>query len=417
MTTTPRDFRVAIIGAGVVGLAAACRLSQSHEKVVLIDPIEPGMGCSFGNAGHIATEQIFPLASPTTFARAPSYLFGSNSPLSVRGSYALQILPWLSRFAFACRPKTFSRGTEALAKLQVGALESLRSLLRSLGLENQLQARGHIVLAESKMSQVALLKEQESLASYGVSTTWLSAHEIAELAPELTKNIHGALYFSGSGHVLEPYQLSQDFFAAFRAAGGQYLRGNVRKINTRPDGSLQLQVEAEQVTSNKIVLAAGAWSKSLAADLGHRLPLDTERGYHLSAPDWSGSFDLPIASYDRKTIMTPLSSGLRITGFVEFGGLELPPTLSHFEKLDKHIHALLPYAEFPEFKRWMGFRPSMPDHLPVIGSSPQNPNAVLAFGHQHLGLTLAGITADIVECLIEERKPPVDIRPFRCDRF
>ncbi|HNP34796.1 MAG TPA: FAD-binding oxidoreductase [Woeseiaceae bacterium] len=417
MATSSSDYRVAVIGAGVVGLAAACRLANARANVVLIDPMEPGLGCSYGNAGHIATELIFPLASPATLAHAPRYLLNSDSPLSVRGGYALQILPWLTRFALASRPSAFKRGTEALAELQAGALESLRNLLRTLGLEQQLQTRGHIVLAETRASQAALLNEQESLAEYDVPTTWLSAAEVAELAPDLTTNLQGALHFPGSGHVLEPYQLSQGFFAAFQEAGGQYLRGGVRKIATRSDGSFELQVEAKPITSEKIVLAAGAWSKSLARDLGHRLPLDTERGYHLSAPGWSGSFNVPIASYERKTIMTPLSSGLRITGFVEFGGLDLPPAASRFGKLETHIRALLPNAEFPEFKRWMGFRPSMPDHLPVIGASPKNPNAILAFGHQHLGLTLAGITADIVECLVANRRPPINIQPFRCDRF
>jgi D-amino-acid dehydrogenase len=417
MATSFSDYRVAVIGAGVVGLAAACRLAKAHAKVVLIDPMEPGLGCSYGNAGHIATELIFPLASPATLAQAPRYLLDPVSPLSVRSGYALQILPWLIRFALASRPSAFKRGTEALAELQAGALQSLRNLLRTLGLEKQLQTRGHIVVAESKASRAALLNEQESLAGYDVPTTWLSAEEVAGLAPDLTTNLQGALYFSGSAHVLEPYKLSQGLFAAFQKAGGQYLRGGVQKIKTRSDGSFELQVEAKPITSEKIVLAAGAWSKSLARDLGHKLPLDTERGYHLSAPGWLGGFNVPIASYERKTIMTPLSSGLRITGFVEFGGLDLPPSTSNFEILDSHIRALLPNAEFPEFKRWMGFRPSMPDHLPVIGASPLNPNAILAFGHQHLGLTLAGITADIVECLVAERKPPINIRPFRCDRF
>lgn len=411
------DCGIAVVGAGIIGLSIACRLAERHENVILIDSSDPGRSCSYGNAGHIATEQVFPLASPATLLQAPRFLLNSKSPLSIRASYALKALPWLMRFALASRPSAFRHGTTALASLLARAMDSLQDLLRFHGLEDQLQTRGHIVIAEKPGSAAGLRNEQKSLAANNVRTKWLAPERVAEYVPELSTSTHGALFFPDSGHVLDPYHLSHGLFSAFKVCGGRFKNSSVRRIFTRPDGKLELQLHSESLVADKVVVAAGAWSKTLTRYLGCSPPLDTERGYHLSAPGWAGNFQLPVASYDRKTIMTPLSTGLRITGFVEFGGLHLPPTPSRFELLEAHLRALLPDSEFPELKQWMGFRPSLPDHLPVIGPSPDNPNAIFAFGHQHLGLTLSGITAEIVTQLIARQTPSIDIHAFRCDRF
>ncbi len=407
----------AIVGAGVIGLAIACRLAHDGRDVLLIDEDDPGHGCSFGNAGHLATEQVMPLASPTTLLNAPRYLCTRDSPLRIRPAYALQILPWLARFAWAARPAGFRRGTEALSGLQAAAIPAFRRLIELAAIEDMLRTDGNLLLAETAAGRKALLADQQPLADCGVRSQWLEPGEVAEIAGGLPPTLAGALHFPDTGHVTDPYGICRGLLDDVLARGGRLLRKRINRIRAGTSGGFELTGDAGTLRCRRVVIAAGAWSAPLAAELGHHLPLDTERGYHLEAGGWHGDFSIPIASWERKTIMTPLAGGLRITGFVEFGGLELAPEDAHFERLRGHLEALLPEAEFPPLERWMGFRPSLPDHLPVIGRSHLDPDAFLAFGHQHLGLTLAGITAEIVADLVGGREPSVDIDAFRSDRF
>lgn len=414
--SVPHDS-IAVVGAGVIGLAIACRLLHDGHRVVLIDRDEPGHGCSWGNAGHLATEQVMPLASPTTLRTTPQLLFRRNRPLSVRPGYALSILPWLARFVLASRPAAFRRGRAALSELQGSALAAFRRLLKLAAIETLLRTEGNLLLAESAAGRKALLAEQTRLADCGVRSTWLDAAEVVALAGGLPASIKGALHFPDTAHVTDPYTVSLGLLQDILQRGGELRRNEVSSIRADESGGFELRGDGGSLRCGRLVLAAGAWSGRLARQLGHRVPLDTERGYHLHARDWHADFSLPIASYERKTIMTPLAGGLRITGFVEFGGLEHKANRTRYKHLQRHLQALLPAAEFPLLERWMGFRPSLPDHLPMIGKSHRHRNAIFAFGHQHLGLTLAGITAEIVADLVAGRTPTVSIDGCRTDRF
>lgn len=410
------EGRIAVIGAGVVGLSIACRLLHDGHRVVLVDRGEPGRDASWGNAGHIATEQVFPLASPATLRSACRYLFDRNGPLTVRPGYAGRILPWLTRFAWASRPSAFRRGSSALATLQQAAMPAIERLFDLAGICDALTRDGNLLLAETPAGRAALLADQPSLREYGVDSRWLEPGEVASMAGALAP-VAGALWFPGTGHVSDPYDVCLGLFDFCRARGAHLHRLEVSRIRPHPDGGFELHGRGEDLRCARLVVAAGAWSEPLARELGHRLPLDTERGYHLDARGWQGDVPLPVASWERKTIMTPLAHGLRMTGFVEFGGLELGPSATRYQLLEQHLRALLPAAEFPPFGKWMGFRPSLPDHLPVIGGSRRHDGALFAFGHQHLGLTLAGITAEIIGDLVAGRRPSLPIDAFRPERF
>ena len=410
------DAPIVVVGAGVVGLSIAFRLAQQFPNVLLIDRNEPGMACSYGNAGHIATEQLFPLASPATLFKAPRLMLSRNRPLSIRPAYGLRILPWLMRFAWASRPSAFGRGTAALTSLQTRAVASLESLCADAGVPSELHRRGHMILVENPRLRDAAIAQRQMMADHGIATDWLKPAQVARRAPELTRNA-GAIYARDTAHVGDPLRLSRGLLEAFANAGGRLRRDDVERIDPTTDGGVRLKLSAGPLDAQRVVIAAGAWSRPLAAQTGYDVPLDTERGYHVVAKNWRGSFDFAIASFDRMTIMTPLDGGLRITGFVEFGGLELPPTQARLKTLHRHLGELLPSTSMPDRSEWMGFRPSLPDHLPVIGQSPRNPNLYYAFGHQHLGLTLAGITADIIGSLAAGGQADIDLAPFRIDRF
>lgn len=408
---------VVVIGAGVIGLSIAFRLAQKFPDVVLVDRGEPGMACSYGNAGHIATEQVFPLASPSTLLKAPRMMLDADGPLSVRREYAGRILPWLTRFAWASRPASYRRGTAALASLQSQALNALVELCADAGIPEQLHRRGHLILVENPQLEAAAKAQLQVMADHGIAADWIDSRQVRDLAPGLARNI-GAIRVHDTGHVSDPLRLSRGLLAAFIAAGGRLLRNEVQGIERPTEGNAQLRLsDGERLAAQRVVIATGAWSRDLAAQTGFKVPLDTERGYHVVADGWRGQFDIGIASMDRMTIMTPLDAGLRITGFVEFGGLDLPPSPDRLATLNRHLSELLPGTDMPVRSEWMGFRPSLPDHLPVIGACPGDTRVLYAFGHQHLGLTLAGVTADAITSLMSGAPPVLDLSPFRIDRF
>ena len=411
------EQKIVVIGAGIIGVAIARRLVREHEQVLLVDPLAPGFGASFGNAGHIATEQIFPLASPETIRGAPGLLFGKNAPLLIRREYALKIAPWLLKFVWASRPSAFRTGTQALMSLQERSLSSIQALCADEGFSDLLHMRGHMIVTESKRSSRALDAKRLLLDRHGMESTWLTPDEVAQRSPHLTSRVAGALLLPRTGHVVNPHRLCTRLHDCYREAGGATLRSRILNVKTLGDGSFELQGSAGRIAARKVILAAGAWSGPLARQLGCAVPLEAERGYHITAEGARNIGVIPIESYERRTIMTSMECGLRITGFVEFGGLDLPSNPRLLEQLKRHLRELAPKLDLGTLTEWMGFRPSLPDHLPVIGAAPANPNAIFAFGHQHLGLTLAGVTADAVAALVAGTTPPIDLGPFRPDRF
>ncbi|MCA2997556.1 MAG: FAD-binding oxidoreductase [Rhodocyclaceae bacterium] len=408
---------IVVIGAGIIGLACALRLQHDGLKVALVDRAGAGHGASFGNAGHIATEQIYPLASPQVVRGALSTLMDAEGALRIRPQYILHILPWLARFLWASRPSAFSRGIVALSTLQSTAAADLNALLAGANAAQLLRMDGHLVIVERESSLVSARRETEELAKYGVHADWLDADQVRQIAPDIATPIQGAYLYRGTGHVEDPLAVCQALFAALLKAGGQFSCSQIERVTHSAQQFTAHGAGGVRITAKRVLLAAGAWSAPIAAQFGYTVPLDTERGYHLTLPRAQPAFRIPVASYERKVIMTPMSCGLRMTGTVEFGGLDLPPDERRFDLLHKHMHALLPDADKAGVSTWMGFRPSLPDHLPVIGKAPDGREIYFAFGHQHLGVTLAGVTARLISELLRSDVTPRTLEAFRISRF
>jgi D-amino-acid dehydrogenase len=413
----PQPARVLVVGAGVIGLACALRIAREGLRVVVMDRDEPGRGTSFGNAGHIATEQVFPLASPEVVRGSLRYLLDRESPLRIRPTYALSILPWLLRFAWASRRASFERGTAAIVSLQRSARRDLADLLSMAGAPQLVHADGHLVIVERRENLAASKAEVELMRAQGVDVDWIDAGAVRALVPELAAPVQGAWRFKNSGHVDDPFAVSRALEAGIRAAGGEILQREIVDVAALANGFEARAKTGEQIGGTHLVLAAGAWSRPFAAKLGYDVPLDTERGYHVTLPKAFPAFRIPVASFDRKVIMTPMTAGLRMTGTVEFGGLALPPDPNRFAMLERHLAALVPSIPKEGFTTWMGYRPSLPDHLPVLGRAPDGRNLFFAFGHQHLGLTLAGVTARLLADLVRNRRADIDLVPFSPLRF
>ena len=419
-----RDTEVIVIGAGVIGAACAFRLAQAGREVLLLDAGQVGMGASFGNAGHIATEQLFPLASAEVIRNSWRYLLDADSPLRLRLAYLLPVLPWLARFVWAARTPAFARGVAALLALQQSARADLAHLLRDADLGHLLHLDGHLEVWESAAGRTSALTQARRLRPYGIESLPLTAQALRERVPGLSAKVQGAVHYMDSGHVDDPHAVCTGLAQGVQRLGGRIHQGRVERLDASADKRVTLSLQDGSVLSaQRVVVCAGAWSKPLVASLGYHVPLDTERGYHITlAHPTAGAAALPtltrpIASNERKVIVTPMAMGLRMTGTVEFGGLHLPPDPRRYELLKRHLQALLPDTDTTAASTWMGFRPSLPDHLPVLGVAPRHANVFFAFGHQHLGLTLAGVSARIMAEVVLGRRSPIELAPYRINRF
>jgi D-amino-acid dehydrogenase len=408
---------VLVVGAGVVGLACAFRIAREGRRVILVDRDAPGRGTSFGHAGHVATEQVFPLASPKVVRGALLYLLDRNSPLRIRPGYALRILPWLLRFAWASRRAGFERGVAAISALQKTARHDLAELLAMAGAPQLMHMDGHLMLLEQAGAMADARAEVALMGEHGIHADWLAPAEAKAMVPEIAVSLQGAWHFSGTGHVDDPYSVCKAFEDALRAAGGEVVQANIASIESRDGRFTARASDGRSFDATHVVLSCGAWSKPLAAQLGYTVPLDTERGYHITLPAAFPAFRVPVYSFERKVIMTPMTSGLRMTGTVEFGGLHLAPDPNRFALLERHLEALAPSLPTQGMTTWMGFRPSLPDHLPVLGRVPDGRNLFFAFGHQHLGLTLAGVTARLIASAVAGRDTEINLAPYSPARF
>ena len=401
---------IAVIGAGVIGLAVAQRLRADGREVVLIDPADPGSGASYGNAGTIADYAVLPVGTPDVLRNLPSLLFDRNSPLSIRRAALPSLAPWLLRFAKASLPVAAKRNSAALAVLLSDACESWKRLASEISGADILQQRGCLYLYQTKAAFHAAGADMAYRRGFGIKVDLLSPDELAMLEPALPPLEGGAAFFPGAVFLNDPGRMM-----GLLATDIPHIRARVDWLGRR-DGGVFLVGDGLQMQARQVVIAAGAHSKVLARMAGDLVPLDTERGYHL---EW----DMAVPRLSRPACPTlagfylcPMEGRLRAAGTVELGGLEAGPSRHRLDRLLEGTRSVFPDLGPPD-REWMGFRPSMPDSLPVIGYSGAGREIIHAFGHGHIGVTLAPITARIVGDLVVGREPEVDIRAYSAGRF
>ena len=405
---------IAILGAGVIGMAIAERLLADGRELVVIDPNAPGSGASYGNAGTIADYAVMPVGSPDVLRHLPSLLFDRNSPLAIRRAALPSLAPWLLRFAAQSLPGPTRRNAAAIAALLADASPSWEALAERLGAQTLVQRRGCFYLYETEKAFAAAQAGLTSRQTLGIKVDLLTASELAMLEPGLPDMPGGAAFFPNAVFLSDPglmmAALAQPVFGS-----AQFLQARADKI-TRVNNGMTVTGPGLHLTARKVIIAAGAHSRNLALQAGDRVPLDTERGYHVEWDMPTPPVTRPACPTSRGFYLCPMQGRLRVAGTVELGGLTAPPSLHRIAKLVEGARAMFPQLGQPS-RDWMGFRPSMPDSLPVIGPSRGGSQVIHAYGHGHIGLTLAPITARIVADLIAGRVPELDITPYRVDRF
>jgi glycine/D-amino acid oxidase-like deaminating enzyme len=406
--------RVAIIGAGIIGMATARALQRAGHDVTVFDPDEPGAGCSFGNAGHIAIDHIRPLARFDTLLSLPRLLADPLGPLCLKPAGLPRLLPWMLRFAMAARPSRVAAGTTALSALLGHAQAAWSEEIAASGLAPLFRHQGSLILYERDLAEGAA--EVEILAAHGVRVAMLTASQAAERVPGLAVPVAGGRFQPDASHTVDPHGLVLTLAERLIADGGRIERAKVVGFDIA-DGSVRsLHIGDRRHAADYVVLAAGASGGKLARQLGAVAPLVRERGYHLMLAPGALALDLPVSFAERGFIATPMDAGIRLAGTVELGAGRRPDW-RRAEILTRHMRQLFGRSDFAETSRWYGDRPTLPDYLPMIGPSPRARNALLALGHQHLGLTLAPVTGALIAGLIDGSPARFDLHPFRTDRF
>ena len=406
-----------MIGAGIVGCSAALWLQRDGHQVTIVDGRGPGEGASKGNASVIATESCIPVATPGILWDVPKYLKDPLGPLAIRWSYLPKLAPWLLRFVASSGEATVENTSIALRALLVEALAAHKELAAAAGVRDIIQETGWLGIFETDAKFQSYQWDLDLQKRRGVKFEILKAEEIRQFEPSLQPIYKHAIYYPENSYVLDNYRLVRTLAEDVTRNGGRVVVDQIEDFEIGADGPKAAIGKQGRYPFDAVVVAAGAWSRNLSAKLGEKVPLETERGYHVTLPNAQKRPRMPLYSGDFSFAITPLDIGLRFAGTVELGGLDLPPNPARNDVLIKHGRRM--FGELDETGRsdWMGFRPSMPDSKPVIDRGRRFKNTFFAFGHGHVGLTLGPITGKLIADLVNDRKPGIDLKPFAVDRF
>lgn len=386
---------IAVIGAGVVGLSTALWLQRTGAKVTLIDRDEPGLGTSFGNAGLFADYGRLPIASLTQLRKIPGMLLDKKSPLSMQPRYATKLMPYGWHFVKACTPDNYRRGRDALTGLQTIAPAADDVLLGETGAADLVRHTGCLALFSTRDGfNAALAGHLAERKAQGVNMQTLSVDDVHQLEPDLAGFHAGGVLYTDTRFTVSPVALSRRYARHFAAQDGQLLRDEVTQLADTADGCRVLTSQGQH-HFDRVVICAGVAGAKLAAQLGMRIPLVSERGYHLTLDAGSWQLTRPVGWLDHAVFMTPMDDGIRIAGMAEFAAPDAPQVEQRTAIMRDIATRMIGKAPTVT-STWVGSRPSTPDSLPVIGAVPEHPNFLLAFGHGHLGLTLAAATAKLV---------------------
>jgi glycine/D-amino acid oxidase-like deaminating enzyme len=407
--------RVAVIGAGFVGLSSAYWLMRDGHQVTLHDPAGAAGGASFGNAGTFANYACIPVNNPTVFRDLPRYLLSGTSPLRLRWAYLPQLLPWLIGFLRSSTMARYTHSATALATLLGRAQEGYSDMVAQAGLESFIRQRECLYLYSNAATFEASRPTLALRSALGVKSRILCADAIAELEPSLQPLFARAALFEGSWHLTDPAAFLHAVQAWLVAKGLQIRAVQVRRIEPLTD-SVVLHTADGDAKFDFAALCAGVHSRALAQQCGDQVPLETERGYHLMYPGTSHLISRPVGWAERGFYMTPMAQGIRVAGTVELAGLGPRKHQGLIDLLHFSSQRALPALGEPT-SPWLGFRPTLPDGLPVLGRARNSARVIYAFGHQHIGLTLGGLSGMVVADQVAGRESVLDLAPFAAARF
>ena len=406
---------VGIVGAGIQGVCIGLQLLKKNIPTTIFDSKDPGSMASYGNAGHFSPYAVLQLNRPDILYDVPKMLFSSYGPLALRWNYIPKMLPWILGYLKNCNKKSMLHTAKYMHQILNLSMDAYDEIFQEIDTTNLLEKKGIIYVwtNQNLKSRELEIKVRNDL---GVKQKILSTKEILDLEPNLRPVFTGGAYYDYASHARDPYKIVKKIFELFIQRGGKFINENVESVKQSTNNETLIKTEKKEYKFEKSVIACGAFSKKLTDQLGEKIPLDTERGYHVHFKGMDKLISRPIIFLDRGFGMTPMNQGLRAVGTVEFGGLNNPLSKKRIDYIVRCAKELLPQLKEHQ-DDWLGFRPTLPDFLPVIGPSKNNKNIVYAFGHQHLGWTLGAITGKIVSGIIANEKTNLDLSAYSSSRF
>jgi len=409
-----KKIEVGVIGAGIQGVCNALFLQKKGFKVTLFDRDEPGNSATYGNAGHFSPYASVPFNRSDVLADIPAMLLSSRGPLALKWNYVPKMIPWFIKFFINCSKKEMMNTAKNMHQILDLALPAFDELFEEIDINGLVENKGIMYIwddqnLKSRELEINIRKE------LGVKQQILSPKEIHDLEPNIKTFYHGGVFYNYARHARDPKKILIKLFENFIQKGGKFLKLNIQHLNF-DDEKPVIRSEIQRFIFDRLVIACGAFSKRLTDKLHENIPLDTERGYHVHFKDCDHLISRPVVYSNRAFGMTPMEQGLRVVGTVEFGGLKNPLTKARIKNLIDNANDML--DGLPEHQdEWLGFRPSLPDFLPVIGPSKNYKNVFYSFGHHHLGWTLGAISGKIISEMIANVDTNLDLKPYSSLRF
>ena len=408
-------FKIGIVGAGIQGISNALFLQKRGFEVTIFDRDEPGSpAASYGNAGHFSPYACVLMNRPDILTDIPAMLLSSTGPLALKWNYVPKMIPWFLQFIRNCTTKNMMHTAKNMHQILDLALPAYDELFDEIELEGLVEKKGILYIwnNQSLKSRDLEIKVRDEL---GVDQQLVTPKEIHDLEPNIKPIYHGGVYYQHGRHARNPKKILLKLFELFLKKGGKFLKMNIKDIKFDEDKPV-IKAETQSFIFDKIVIACGSFSKRLTDNLDEKIPLDTERGYHVHFKDCDHLLSRPVIFQNRGFGITPMEQGLRVVGTVEFGGLDNPLSKSRVKNLINNAKYMM--GDLPEHEdEWLGFRPTLPDYLPVIGPSKKHKNVFYCFGHHHLGWTLGPISGKIISSMIAEENTNLDLKPYSSLRF
>jgi D-hydroxyproline dehydrogenase len=410
-----KTLKVGIIGSGIQGISNALFLLKKGFEVTVFDRDYPGNpSASYGNAGHFSPYASVPLNRPDILADIPAMLLSSSGPLALKWNYVPKMIPWFLKFIRNSTKKKMMHTAKNMHQILDLALPAYDELFQEIELEGLVENKGILYIwnekdLKSRELEINIRKE------LGVKQQLVNPKEIHDLEPNIKTFYHGGVYYPYAKHARNPKKILLKLFDLFIKKGGKFIKTNIKDINFDQEIPI-LRTENKNYYFDKVVIACGAFSKKLTDNLNEKIPLDTERGYHVHFKNCDYLLSRPVIFSNRGFGITPMEQGLRVVGTVEFGGLDNPISKGRIKNLINNAKYML--GDLPEHDdEWLGFRPTLPDFLPVIGPSKNHKNVFYCFGHHHLGWTLGAISGKIISRMIANENTNLNLEPYSSIRF
>jgi len=410
-----KNLKIGIIGAGIQGISNALFLQKKGFNVTIFDRDEPGSpAASYGNAGHFSPYASVPINRPDILTDVPAMLLSSTGPLALKWNYVPKMIPWFLQFIKNCTTKKMMHTAKNMHQILDLALPAYDELFDEIDLQGLVEKKGILYIwnDQSLKSRELEIKVRNEL---GVDQQVVTPKEIHDLEPNIKPIYHGGVYYQHGRHARNPKKILLKLFKLFLEKDGRFLKMNIKDIKFNEEKPI-IKTETQSFLFDKIVIACGSFSKKLTDNLDEKIPLDTERGYHVHFKDCDHLLSRPVIFQNRGFGITPMEQGLRVVGTVEFGGLDNPLSKSRVKNLINNAKYMM--GDLPAHQdEWLGFRPTLPDYLPVIGPSKKYKNVFYCFGHHHLGWTLGPISGKIISGMIAQENTNLNLKPYSSNRF